>query len=643
MVRERKFLINGEAREDISLFGSVSEGSRVLIELHALRTDVISSPVMHIHTDGLEAGEERWTAIPLEWSEISGEEDVYRVEIDMGELAEKLRIPSTGLLYYEYRMTASGMETVYGGEDVETLRTGAGTPQRQLLIYKKRKFPAPPDGIIYHIFVDRFRRSGACRVKSGARLNDDWENGIPEFAEYPGAELKNNLFFGGDLYGIAEKLPYIASLGASVIYLSPIFDSPSNHKYDTGNYMEVDSMFGGNDAFRLLLREAERLGVSIMLDGVFNHTGDDSLYFNRYGNYDSVGAFQSCDSPYYPWYSFIKYPDEYECWWGIKIMPRVRSDNESFRRYICDGVVRRWMDEGVRSWRLDVIDELSDAFLDDFRKTVDDVGGANGMVIGEVWEDASDKVSYGRRRRYFADGQIDSVMNYPLRNAVISYVRYGDDVSLRRATEGLYRRYPKECSDRLMNFLGTHDTERALTVLGDDSYGDLSNAELAHRTLSDEQRRVASGKLCEAYALISALPGIPCVFYGDEAGMEGYRDPFCRMPFPWNGIDGEILSVYRELGMMRKNDPIFRDAYFRILELDSDHAVMLRYPTAESGLEYAVMFLVNNSNSQITVNLPCHGTGYSGEEYDGTAVLPPRGYLYLRTPLSFWQKDRGLL
>ncbi len=422
--------------------------------------------------------------------------------------------------------------------------------------------------------------------KPGAVLDEDWDGGIPQFGEYPGAEVANNVFFGGNLRGITEKLDYIASLGVRTIYLSPVFESASNHKYDTGNYMKIDPMFGTDRDFEVLCREAKARGMGIILDGVFNHTGSDSVYFNREGHYRTVGAYQSKRSRYAPWFSFRSFPDDYECWWGVKTLPRVDSANPGYRRFICETVVPKWMKAGVSGWRLDVADELNEAFLDDFRKAVKE-RDPDSAVIGEVWEDASDKISYGRRRRYLTGRELDSVMNYPLRSAVIGYVMNGETGALRHATEGLYRRYPKAVSDNLLNFLGTHDTERILTVLGGEPTGNKTNAELAVLSMTPEEREAGKKKLCLAWGILVGLPGVPCVFYGDEAGLEGYRDPFCRRPFPWKRMDTDLLSWYRTTGAMRRDEAVFRDGLFRILSLTESEFLYLRSPA--NGQECSVL------------------------------------------------------
>lgn len=367
---------------------------------------------------------------------------------------------------------------------------------------------------------------------------------------------------------MAEKLDYIQSLGVNVIYLSPIFESSSNHKYDIADYMHVDSMFGGDEAFSALCSECHQRGISIILDGVFNHTGADSIYFNKYSRYDSVGAYNSKNSQFYPWYNFYSYPDKYECWWGVDILPRVNCDCESYREYILgeNGVVRKYMRLGASGYRLDVADELSDGFISGIRRTVKEEN-PDGLVLGEVWEDASNKISYGVRRRYLQGYELDSVMNYPLRDAVISYILYGECGRLRDATEGIYRRYPKCICDVLMNFLGTHDTERILTVLGGESGEGRTTEELAHMRMNGEQLRTGINRLKRAYVIVSAMFGVPSVFYGDEAGLEGYGDPFCRRPYPWNRQNDELISFFRCIGRIRRSERVFQGGVFQAAHL----------------------------------------------------------------------------
>ena len=409
-------------------------------------------------------------------------------------------------------------------------------------------------GIIYQIFTDRFAKSEKIpvAVKPGAVLNPDWENGVPEFAEKPGDPLENNMFFGGSLYGITEKLDYLQSLGVTTLYLNPIFEAASNHKYDTADYLTVDQMFGGDAAFDKLVSELKKRNMHLILDGVFNHTGDDSIYFNKYGRYTNLGAYQGKASKYYEWYNFLSFPDNYSCWWGVKILPAINKQNNSFREFICGekGVIRHYLKKGADGWRLDVADELSDEFLYALRSAAlsekDDA-----VIIGEVWEDASDKIAYGARRNYFQGAQLDSVMNYPLRSAVIDYLISGDSEILAKTATSLYLHYPKCVSDVLMNLLGTHDTERILNLLSCDGCSGMSNRELSVYQIPPDLRIRGRELLKLASFLIYTLPGVPCIYYGDEAGMDGGRDPFNRKPFPWGRQDQGMTEWFAVLGSIR--------------------------------------------------------------------------------------------
>ena len=575
LFEEKKYNKSGR---DCSLFGAFPSDEIISLKLIIARADAHSARLV-IHNDGM-SSTSVWQTYDMTLTEKDGASAVFECELDLSRLLAESKLRGEGLFYYHYNVGTSGHDLILGGErptELELLEQFEG--ERQLLVYDgaydtSRSFR---EGIVYHIFVDRFRRSGRCPVKPHAVLDENWDGGTPVYGEYPGAQIDNNVFFGGDLWGVIEKLDHIASLGTKTIYLSPVFDAHTNHKYDTGDYTKVDEMFGGDEALTELCRAAREYGIDVILDGVFNHTGADSVYFNRDGHYNSLGAYQSKSSPFYDWYSFKEYPDSYECWWGVEILPRVDSRNEDYREFICSAVVKKWMDAGVAGWRLDVVDELSDEFLDDLRPAVKH-NNPDGVIIGEVWEDATDKISYGFRRRYLGGRQLDSVMNYPLRNGVISYIRDGECDILRLATETLYRRYPKPSSDNLLNFLGTHDTERIITVLGGEETGDKTNAELADMRMTADEKREAVKRLKLAYSLICGLPGVPCVFYGDEVGLEGYRDPFCRRPFPWNDMNEELLAHYRLLGKIRKEHRVFRDGVLRLIALTPEYVIYSREP-----------------------------------------------------------------
>lgn len=442
-----------------------------------------------------------------------------------------------------------------------------------LTVYEKRNNPPSwlYGGIIYHIFVDRFFRGGDEPCREDAVINGDWENGIPPYVKKPGDRLDNNVFFGGDLYGIIKKLPYISSLGVTCIYLSPVFEAYSNHKYDTGNYDKVDDMFGGEEAFSSLADECEKCGIKLILDGVFNHTGDDSIYFNRRGRYGNGGAYRDRNSPYYEWYHFTEYPEKYESWWGIDVLPRVMSDTPSYKAYIFGekGVIRKRLREGVGGFRLDVADELSDEFLSEL-KTAAETEKKDCVIIGEVWENAAEKISYGRRRKYLRGKELDSVMNYPIRTAIISYLREGDCATFLKNVTAVYDEYPPEAQSVLMNIIGTHDTERIITALAGESPVGKSQDEKAVYKMTDEQYEKGAELVKAAYLLSMVLPGVPCIYYGDEAGMQGYSDPFNRRPYIWGRENTELIAFYRKLGEIRKREKALFLGDMRVVYIDRD-------------------------------------------------------------------------
>lgn len=510
--------------------------------------------------------------------------DVFEATISMKEMTASFG-REVGLFYFGFDFLSNGekMRVIQSLTDglPEICRDDRGDGAFALTVYD-RKYPAPMDwygGIIYHIFVDRFAKSGKCQPKSYAVMNDDWYGGEPQYPEYPGAYVANDMFFGGDLWGVKEKLDYLESLGVTVIYLSPIFEARSNHKYDTGDFEKVDSMFGGKRALTSLLNAAKKRGISVILDGVFNHTGSDSKYFNKYGTYKNLGAYQSEKSKYHKWFSFGESRDEYTSWWGIDILPRVNSYDSDYINYINgeNGIIDRYTELGVSGWRLDVVDELPDNFVDSLaarvHKSFKDEGHTP-IVIGEVWEDASCKISYGQRRRYFQGEQLDSVMNYPVRSALIEYMKSGDAELMTLALHTIWEHYPAEVVHSLMNLLGTHDTARIITCLAGDPADEYSNAELLKKRMTPEQYAMGERLVKLSYLINATIPGIPSIYYGDEVGMEGYGDPFNRMPFPWGRENKSLLEHYRAVGQIRRENPVYRDGELVLCRFKIDGFLM---------------------------------------------------------------------
>lgn len=456
-------------------------------------------------------------------------------------------------------------------------------------------------GVIYHIFVDRFKRGGHVTIPDGAKMiRGEWKV-IPEYPEYPGAHLYNNTFWGGTLWGIIQKLDYIKSLGTTAIYLSPIFRAASNHKYDTADYMTIDPIFGGEAAFTALLKAAKEKGIEIILDGVFNHTGCDSIYFNRYGKYQETGAYQSRKSKYFSWYNFRQFPKEYTSWWGIDILPRINPDIPECRSFFVgeDGVIDKYRKMGVYGFRLDVADELSDDFISAIKNRLS-LDGKENILYGEVWEDASNKTSYGKRRHYYLGSELDGIMNYPLRLGIIDYLTGKGCEKLAYALTDVTNNAPRYILHNQMNLLGTHDTERILSVLGDLDVSGMSNAQLARLHMDPGRRNMAVKRLILAYTILATMPGIPTVFYGDEAGLEGYRDPFNRMPFPWGKENRKLLDHYREMGRIRSENDVYKEGDFRLIHLDDELLAFLR-----TDGKYNYVTVINNCDREITLSFNC--------------------------------------
>ena len=427
---------------------------------------------------------------------------------------------------------------------------------------------------------------------------EDWY-AQPEFRQPKDKKRMCNDYYGGDLKGIEEKLPYLKDLGVSCIYLNPIFEAHSNHRYNTADYLKIDPLLGNEKDLENLVKSAKKQGIEIILDGVFSHTGDDSIYFNKYNRYDSVGAYNSTSSPYYSWFKFSDYPDKYSAWWGIETLPETEEDDLSFTNFITGekGVIKYWLDKGVKGFRLDVADELPDGILDKIRMAVKRDSGEN-YLLGEVWEDASNKISYGSRRRFLRGRQLDSVMNYPFANAIIDFVKGGNGANLINTVMSILENYPKPAIKVLMNHIGTHDTARVLTMLGCD-YIPTTREEQSRFSLSEESKIKAIELLKLAVVLQYTLPGVPSIFYGDEAGMEGFGDPFCRAGYPWGKENTEILDFYKQMGKIRRENSAFEDGEFTPVYCDNETVCYLR-----TNGKNQVLIAVNRSENEKEITVP---------------------------------------
>lgn len=533
---------------------------------------------------------------------------------------------AAGIYYYRFEMRNRDGVWYYGrGENGESV-CGENLPEWQLTVYKSTyKTPDFAKGnIIYHVFVDRFNRADGVKTKRKYRLHESFSES-PEVVSADGKYYADD-FFGGNFNGIREKLDYLEELGVGIIYLSPIFKAYSNHRYDTGDYLKVDELLGTEDDFKRLLDAAHEKGMKIILDGVFNHSGADSLYFNKFGTYDSLGAYQSKSSPYYDWYYFKKFPDEYACWWGCDNVPDLNKSNKDYRALVFgkNGVVEKWQKLGADGWRLDVVDELPIDFVNLLIKKIKSVN-KDALVIGEVWEDASTKVSYGELRPYLLGDQLDGTMNYPFMNAIIAYVRDGDEKFFKDTVQSILENYPKETVYCLMNSLGTHDTVRIINALSDVRAHGWSKTHKLGYKLPDSEYEKAKKKLYLASVLQFTLPGIPSIFYGDEAGLQGFDDPINRRPYPWGSEDEEILDHYRKLGRIRRENRAVFSGGFNM----RDENGLVAYERASGDDE--ILIAVNAGADDKTLFINKEYTNlYNNKEYKDVVDVPAGAFVILK-------------
>ncbi|WP_346354403.1 bifunctional glycogen debranching protein GlgX/4-alpha-glucanotransferase [Azotosporobacter soli] len=542
-----------------SPFGAVPCGEVVILRLEVATQLKTKEVKLRIWQDGV--GER---LLPLILKEDGKQKRLYEV---------RLTLPEQPCLLWYYFIITNAERTIYYGNQADLLG-GVGQVWEQdpasFQISVHMPALATPDwykdAVMYQIFPDRFcngEPSGKVQnPKQGSLLHSHWDN-TPYYVRDP--ETKRIVaydFFGGNLKGIRKRLPYLKELGISVIYLNPIFASPSNHRYDVGDYKNIDPMLGDNEEFAELCEAAKEMGIYILLDGVFSHTGSDSIYFNKDEHYPGPGAYQSVQSPYYKWYRFYDYPNKYECWWGVDTLPNVEELEPSYMDYIIedqDSVIRHWLKLGAKGWRLDVADELPDMFIKKIHRVMKETD-PDSVLIGEVWEDASRKHSYGQLRQYLHGDELDSTMNYPFRKAVMEFLLgHADAKQTHRLLMSLYENYPKEIFYALMNLIGSHDVPRIMTLLGEAPEQDsLTSLEQSRYRLPLVRRKLAMARLKLLLIWQMTFPGVPSIYYGDEVGLEGFKDPFNRGTYPWGKEHEELLDWHKLIVALRNRYAVFR-------------------------------------------------------------------------------------
>lgn len=602
-----------------SINGAVAAGSSLWLRVVLPRDFSVTACKLILSEDGKED-----VQIPMTWDNTDGIEEWWQTEIIINEAK---------LLFYSFRYENAWGKTDVGPGKETLLGELCSKKKWQLTVYSP-DFSAPDwikSGVIYQIFPDRFCYSGIKKknIPPDRIIREDW-GALPEYRPDNDGIIRNNDYFCGDFKGIESKLSYIASLGVNCIYLNPISEAHSNHRYDTADYMKPDVLLGSMEDFTSLCKKAEEIGIKIIIDGVFSHTGADSIYFNKYNRYDTVGAFNSPGSIYRSWYKFKNNGEDYESWWGIDTLPETCEDDDSFSDFITkeDGVIDFWLKAGAAGIRLDVADELPDCFLDKVRTAVKR-NGKDKYLLGEVWEDATNKISHGGRRRFLLGKQLDSVMNYPFRQAIIDFLLTANAERFMHNVFNITQNYPPEALNCLMNHLGTHDTERILTLLSGVSCEEKSRAAQADIKISDSSLKRGIKLLKSALVMNFTLPGVPCIYYGDEAGMTGCKDPFNRGCFPWGSENTEILDFTKNCAQLRKDFEVLKDGGFYPISATLGCVAYLRYKEGTKRL----LVIINKNPDTITYYLNHDMTEmktvFGGARFGGGVIIQGESFAVL--------------
>lgn len=588
-------------------FGAVEEGQKVKLSIDIEKEIVVAIELLQFDGTKVNMG--------MEKEYLNSGNYRYSIEIDTEDVL--------GVLGY-YFILIDGYDRLYYGNNDEHLG-GIGQIYTynpvpyQITVYKKSNLPKwYKEGIIYQIFVDRF-----CNGNDDGSINNPkknsfiygrWDDTPVYIKDHQGRTIRWD-FYGGNIRGIIKKLDYIKSLGVNIINLSPIFKSSSCHKYDAGDYDVIDEMFGTEEDFKELCEKAKSKDIKIILDGVFSYTSSDSRYFNKVGNYDEIGAYQSPNSKYHNWYKFNRYPYGYECWWGIEGRPNINVMQNSYIDFLVnrdDSIIKKWIDLGASGWRLNVTDELPDEFIEIIRDRLDTLDKET-VLIGDVWDDASNKISYSKKRRYLYGKEIQSVTNYPLRESLINFTRgYIKSDKLKKKVMSLYENYPREVFWGNINLIGTSDTERILTVLD----GNIRCLKII-------------------VALQFTIPGVPLIYYGDETGVTGGKDPDNRKSYPWENEDVDLIGFYKGIAQIRNGQDALKKGDFNIFDTEEDIFAFERVYENER-----IVVVVNVSSAQKVVrgitlegtylDLFNEGEKYKFVGYESVLIMYPYSFKILR-------------
>ena len=544
--------------------------------------------------------------------ESNGEINTYQLahiknDNDLVYFEREIDIPTKALYHYYFSMEANNKFLYFKKNNQDNYTRISKEDMWKLSV----NFKAPDwakGKIMYHVFLDRFNKERKDELKEmpNRTIHKNWDDDMIIGPNENG--LWNADFYGGDLKGIEKKLDYIKSLGVSIIYISPIVWSQSNHRYDSSDFEKVDPYAGCNEDLKDLCDAAHEKGMKVILDAVFNHTGNDSKYFNEYGNFDELGAYQSPESKYYSFYRKYNSPEHtyFDYWWGMKNLPVCDGNSKEWQDYIYGegGIIDLWFSLGIDGLRLDVADELTDEFIEGIRRAVKR-NKEDGFILGEVW-----KNPMRMGRGYIESGRgMDSVMDYVLVDALIRYFKYSDTNKLKDVIYQLKTEYPTDTLLSLMNFTSTHDISRAINIFGTDEFNyfgewawDLNNNNRDYQKnyqMSPEQYQ--RGKdLYELYLYtLTFMPGILSIFYGDEVGVQGLGNLCNRKPFPWGMEDKDLLRFVQMLGDIRRKESFLENADFEVLDLNDSYFLFERKNINEEAL-----VMVNRLDEKIDIKVP---------------------------------------
>lgn len=536
---------------------------------------------------------------------------IQKEDEQISKFTVRVSFEDVGIHYFYFEIFLNGQKTIVKYDyQLEQPTTNDGDLWKVTVYDRQFETPDWAKGkLIYHVFTDRFFKSEKYITPAMPGRTQLYWGEMPTWKPNADGEIKNEEFFMGNLLGIQEKLDYLIELGVEILYLSPICMSQSNHRYDTANYKKVDPYLGNEDSMKNLCKEAHKRGMKVILDAVFNHTGNDSVYFNEYAHYKELGAYQSKDSKYYD--MFAKTQDgKFRYWWGFKNLPECDGTNKKWIEFICGkrGVIDVWFSWEIDGLRLDVADELTDEFIEEIRIAVHR-NKKDGFIVGEVWDHAIEKEIYGKKRQYLLGKGLDSVMNYPFSNAIIKYIRFGDAKCFKGTISAILDEYPECAISTLMTSLSTHDIARAMTTSAGDGINNIAY-QWVWNVSEGRQWQYLHDSLGENYDIARKrfkletiiqyfLPGNPCIFYGDEAGLCGYNDPFNRKCYPWGKEDNDLIAFFKLLGKVKKSVTEIYKLDLNIIYITNEVLIFERVSNIKS-----VLIAVNRTDKQIPIQIP---------------------------------------